>query len=76
MVTSVYDALQRARQRPSATRRAGAARPGAAGAGPGARPDRGRADAKVVVEQGGGLFLGAVLNGRRNHIPEFLYQLV
>jgi hypothetical protein len=30
----------------------------------------------VVVEQGGGLFLGAVLNGRRNHIPEFLYQLV
>ena len=80
MVTSVYDALQRARQGDGNNRplpgELAQPGPGAAGAGPGARPDRGRAEAKAVVEQGGGHFLGAVLNGRRNYIPEFLYQLV
>jgi Mrp family chromosome partitioning ATPase len=34
------------------------------------------AHAKALVEQGGGHFLGAVLNGRRNYIPEFLYRLL
>ena len=34
------------------------------------------AHAKALVEQAGGHFLGAVLNGRRNYIPEFLYRLL
>lgn len=34
------------------------------------------AHAKALVEQGGGHFLGAVLNGRRNYIPTFLYRLL
>jgi Mrp family chromosome partitioning ATPase len=32
--------------------------------------------AKALVEQAGGRFLGAVLNGRRNYIPQFLYRLL
>jgi len=32
--------------------------------------------AKALVEQSGGHFLGAVLNARRNYIPEFLYRLL
>jgi Mrp family chromosome partitioning ATPase len=32
--------------------------------------------AKAFVEQAGGHFLGVVLNGRRNYIPEFLYRLL
>ncbi|MBV9554849.1 MAG: hypothetical protein JO032_18875 [Alphaproteobacteria bacterium] len=32
--------------------------------------------AKSIVEQAGGRFLGAVFNGRRNYIPEFLYRLL
>jgi Mrp family chromosome partitioning ATPase len=32
--------------------------------------------AKALVEQAGGHFLGAVLNARRNYIPEFLYRLL
>jgi Mrp family chromosome partitioning ATPase len=32
--------------------------------------------AKALVEQAGGRFLGAVLNGRRNYIPGFLYRLL
>jgi Mrp family chromosome partitioning ATPase len=34
------------------------------------------AHAKGLVEQAGGHFLGAVLNGRRNYIPGFLYRLL
>ncbi|HTZ38369.1 MAG TPA: hypothetical protein VMB84_20255 [Stellaceae bacterium] len=34
------------------------------------------AHAKALVEQAGGRFLGAVLNRRRNYIPEFLYRLL
>jgi Mrp family chromosome partitioning ATPase len=34
------------------------------------------AHAKALVEQAGGRFLGAVLNQRRNYIPEFLYRLL
>jgi Mrp family chromosome partitioning ATPase len=34
------------------------------------------AHAKSLVEQAGGRFLGAVLNRRRNYIPEFLYRLL
>lgn len=34
------------------------------------------AHAKTLVEQGGGTFLGAVLNGRRNYIPGFLYRML
>jgi len=34
------------------------------------------AHAKTLVEQAGGHFLGAVLNARRNYIPEFLYRLL
>jgi Mrp family chromosome partitioning ATPase len=34
------------------------------------------AHAKALVEQAGGRFLGAVLNGRRNYIPGFLYRLL
>jgi Mrp family chromosome partitioning ATPase len=34
------------------------------------------AHAKALVEQGGGRFLGAVLNRRRNYIPSFLYRLL
>jgi Mrp family chromosome partitioning ATPase len=32
--------------------------------------------AKSLVEQAGGRFLGAVLNARRNYIPDFLYRLL
>jgi Mrp family chromosome partitioning ATPase len=32
--------------------------------------------AKALVEQAGGHFLGAVLNGRRNYIPGFLYRML
>jgi protein-tyrosine kinase len=32
--------------------------------------------AKALVEQSGGHFLGAVLNARRNYIPEVLYRLL
>jgi len=32
------------------------------------------AHSKALVEQGGGHFLGAVLNARRNYIPSFLYR--
>jgi Mrp family chromosome partitioning ATPase len=32
--------------------------------------------AKSLVEQSGGRFLGAVMNQRRNYIPEFLYRLL
>jgi Mrp family chromosome partitioning ATPase len=34
------------------------------------------AHAKTLVEQAGGNFLGAVLNRRRNYIPDFLYRLL
>jgi Mrp family chromosome partitioning ATPase len=34
------------------------------------------AHAKMLVEQSGGRFLGAVLNQRRNYIPGFLYRLL
>ena len=34
------------------------------------------AHAKALIEQAGGQFLGAVLNGRRNYIPGFLYRLL
>jgi Mrp family chromosome partitioning ATPase len=34
------------------------------------------AHAKALVEQAGGRFLGAVLNQRRNYIPDFLYRLL
>jgi len=32
--------------------------------------------AKSLVEQAGGRFLGAILNRRRNYIPDFLYRLL
>jgi Mrp family chromosome partitioning ATPase len=34
------------------------------------------AHTKALVEQAGGHFLGAVLNARRNYIPEFMYRLL
>jgi Mrp family chromosome partitioning ATPase len=34
------------------------------------------AHARALVEQGGGRILGAVLNRRRNYIPDFLYRLL